>query len=98
MSVERFPWQPSFVKAILDAAEETGYGTTDDMVGDKILGFTVAQTMSKNGVRQSSASAYLRPFRERKNLDIVLNATATKILTKKQKVIGVEFVVVSNKI
>ncbi|XP_008551873.1 glucose dehydrogenase [FAD, quinone]-like [Microplitis demolitor] len=91
MTVERFPWKPAFADAILKAANETGYGTTEDMVGEKIHGFTVAQTMSKNGVRQSTASAFLRPIRNRKNLNIVLNSTATKILTRKQKVIGVEY-------
>lgn len=92
----RFPWQPPFTQAILEAANETGYGITEDMVGKNILGFTVAQTTSKNGVRQSTAAAYLRNIRNRKNLDIVLNATATKILTRKQKVTGVEYIIVSS--
>lgn len=66
------------------------------MVGANIRGFTVAQTMSVNGVRQSTASAFLRPIRNRANLDIVLNATATRILINNQKrVTGVEYLLVS---
>ncbi|XP_034943627.1 glucose dehydrogenase [FAD, quinone]-like [Chelonus insularis] len=89
--VERFPWQPPFAHTILDAARETGYGVTEDMVGDKILGFTIAQAMSKDGVRQSSAAAFLRPLRDQKNLDVALDALVTKILTRDQKVVGVEY-------
>lgn len=83
-------------ESILEAAGETGYGTSEDLVGNTITGFTIAQTMSKNGVRKSSASAFLRPIRDRKNLDIALNATATKIVTRGKKVEGVEFILVSN--
>lgn len=92
MTVERFPWQPNFAWDILQAAEEAGLGTTEDMVGEKITGFTVAQTLSKNGVRQSTASAYLRPVRNRKNLHVVLEAQATKVLTRKNTAYGVQFV------
>jgi len=53
------------------------------MVGEKITGFTVAQTISKDGVRQSASRAYLWPRRNRKNLHIALNATVTKVNTKK---------------
>ncbi|XP_014467197.1 PREDICTED: glucose dehydrogenase [FAD, quinone]-like isoform X2 [Dinoponera quadriceps] len=82
LTVERFPWQPQFAKDILDAAEETELGTTNDVVGEKIVGFTVAQTISKKGVRLSSSRAYLWPARDRKNLHVALNATATKIHTR----------------
>lgn len=95
MTVERLPWQPPFAKSLLAAAVETGYGVTEDMTGAQITGFTIAQTMSKNGVRQSSAAAFLRPIRDRKNLDIALNATATKIVVRNKVVRAVQYVVVS---
>lgn len=62
------------------------------MVGDKITGFTVAQTLSKNGVRQSTAAAYLRPYRNKKNLHVLLNATVTTVLLKNKKTYGVKYV------
>lgn len=68
---------------MLTAANEVHLGTTADLVGPNITGFTVAQTISKNGVRLSTPRAFLWPFRHRKNLHIALNATATKILTRK---------------
>ncbi|XP_077275111.1 glucose dehydrogenase [FAD, quinone]-like [Temnothorax americanus] len=83
MTVERFPWQPQFAWDIMSAAKEVGLGTTEDLVGENIKGFTVAQTISNNGVRISTARAFLWPHRNRKNLHVALNAMATKVNTKK---------------
>lgn len=71
------------------------------MVGPNITGFTVAQTISKNGVRLSAARAFLWPHRNRKNLHVVLNATVTKINVKKTlhskvKTEGITFTMVSS--
>lgn len=51
--------------------------------------------MSKNGVRQSAASAFIRPSRARKNFDVIINAQATKLITSKNRVTGVEYIKVS---
>lgn len=40
----------------------------------------IAQMTSKNGVRYSTARAFLRPAAERSNLHILLNSTVTKVL------------------
>ncbi|XP_053985405.1 glucose dehydrogenase [FAD, quinone]-like [Hylaeus volcanicus] len=92
MTVERFPWQPEFTKSIMEAAEEVGFGVTEDMTGDKITGFTVAQTISRNGVRLSSVSAFIRPVSNRPNLDVATNAMVTKIITNGKTAIGVELI------
>ncbi|GAB1862357.1 Glucose-methanol-choline oxidoreductase N-terminal domain-containing protein [Camponotus japonicus] len=91
LTVERFPWKPAIVDDILAAAVERGYSISEDLNGDQITGFSVAQTTSKNGVRVSSAAAFLRPFRHRRNLHIALNATVTKIIIENQKAVGVQF-------
>ncbi|XP_031846619.1 glucose dehydrogenase [FAD, quinone] [Nomia melanderi] len=90
MTVERFPWQPEFASAVMKAAEETGFGTTEDMTGDKITGFTVAQTISRDGVRLSSTKAFVTPFRHRKNLSVMTNALVTKIRTVGKRAVGVD--------
>lgn len=95
LNVERFPWRPNISNDILAAAAERGYPITEDHNGDQFVGFTIAQTMSKNGVRQSAATAFLRPIRQRRNLQIALNATATKILVDNLKATGVQFYQVS---
>lgn len=40
----------------------------------------IAQMTSKNGIRYSSARAFLRPAANRQNLHILLNSTVTKVL------------------
>ncbi|KAI4495581.1 hypothetical protein M0802_008593 [Mischocyttarus mexicanus] len=97
MTVERFRWQPQFAWDILEAAKETNYGVSEDLVGEKITGFTVAQTLSKDGVRQSTAAAYLRPYRDRKNLHILLNATVNSVLIRNKKAYGVKYNLVRKK-
>lgn len=91
LNVERFPWKPAIVDDILAAASERGYPISEDLNGDQFTGFSVAQATSKNGVRVSSARAFLRPFRHRQNIQIALNATATKIIIENQKAVGVQY-------
>ncbi|XP_018324064.1 glucose dehydrogenase [FAD, quinone] [Agrilus planipennis] len=79
ISVERFPSAPDISHDILKAARSIGYKTPSDLNADVTEGFTISQTMSKNGTRDSTARAYLRPARFRPNLHIMLNSTATKI-------------------
>ncbi|XP_014467194.1 PREDICTED: glucose dehydrogenase [FAD, quinone]-like [Dinoponera quadriceps] len=91
LNVERFPWKPALADDILAAAAERGYPISEDLNGDQFTGFTVAQSTSKNGVRMSSAAAFLRPYRQRRNLQIALNATATKIIVENQRAVGVQY-------
>ncbi|KAK9304106.1 hypothetical protein QLX08_004466 [Tetragonisca angustula] len=79
LDVERLPYQPPFAQHIMKAAEEVGFGVTEDLVGDKITGFTVAQTISKNGVRTTAVRSYITPIADRKNLHVAINATVTKV-------------------
>ncbi|KOC66688.1 Glucose dehydrogenase [acceptor], partial [Habropoda laboriosa] len=90
MTVERFPYQPPFAWSILDAADEAGFGTTEDLVGEKITGFTVAQTISKDGVRETPYRSFVERFRDRKNLHVMDNSLVTKINFNMNKVTGVD--------
>lgn len=92
---DRFPYQPPFAWEILRAAEEAGFGISEDLSGDKINGFTIAQTISKNGVRVSSARAFITPFEHRKNLHVIVNATVTRVRTLSKRATGVDVLVVS---
>ncbi|XP_043675678.1 glucose dehydrogenase [FAD, quinone]-like [Vespula pensylvanica] len=90
-TIERFPWQPEITRDILSAATERGYPITEDNNGAQSTGFTVAQMASKDGVRVSSADAFLRPMRHRRNLHISLNATVTKVIVENLKAVGVQY-------
>lgn len=51
-----------------------------DLNGEKHIGFSIAQTTNRNGSRLSTARAFLRPFKHRRNLQILLNTTVSRIL------------------
>lgn len=65
-----------------------------DLNGQNSTGFMIAQMTSRNGIRYSSARAFLRPARMRNNLHILLNTTATKVLIHPgtKTVLGVEVI------
>lgn len=54
----------------------------------------IAQMTAKNGIRMSSARAFLRPVQDRQNLHVMLNTTVTKVLVhpKSKNAQGVEVV------
>ncbi len=83
LPVSRFPYTPPIAKSILRGAEELGL-RTQDLNGANNTGFMIAQTTSKNGIRYSSARAFLRPATNRPNLHILTNTTATKVLIDPQ--------------
>ena len=91
LTVERFPWQAPLTDDILQAAVERGFTLTEDLNGDQITGFTVAQTTSYNGVRVSSAAAFLRPVRNRRNLHVMINATVARVIIEDSKAVGVQY-------
>lgn len=91
MNVERFPWQPAITADLLYAAAEAGYPISEDLNGDRIVGFTVAQMNQKDGARVTSNSAFLQPVRHRRNLHVLLNATVTRVLFENQRAVGVQY-------
>lgn len=73
------------------AAKEAGWPLTDDYNGEDPVGFGRAQFSIRNGWRSSAATAYLAPARQRKNLEVVTGAHATRILMRGTKAAGVEY-------
>lgn len=65
-----------------------------DLNGANTTGFMIAQTTSKNGVRMSSARAFVRPAQKRKNFHVMVNSTVTKVLIdpNTKTAIGVEII------
>ncbi|XP_023287481.1 glucose dehydrogenase [FAD, quinone] [Orussus abietinus] len=92
LTVTQFPYHPPLSHALLDGGKELGYDTVD-LNGRTHTGFAIAQTTSRNGSRLSTARAFLRPAKNRRNLHIMLNSTVTRILFDKNKrATQVEFV------
>ncbi|EAT44646.1 AAEL004015-PA, partial [Aedes aegypti] len=92
VNVEYVPYRTPLVHAFVKANEELGRKIMD-YNGDSQLGVDYLQATTKRGKRVTSASAYLDPIRIRKNLHILTNARATRILiqSKTKTAKGVEF-------
>jgi choline dehydrogenase len=77
--------------AFVDAAVAAGYGRTDDINGERQEGFGRMDMTVHNGRRWSAANAWLHPARKRRNLSIITQAVATRILFQDRRATGVEF-------
>ncbi|MDE2447976.1 MAG: GMC family oxidoreductase N-terminal domain-containing protein [Gammaproteobacteria bacterium] len=75
----------------LTACAEAGIAITRDFNGPEPEGAGLWQVTIRNGVRVSSASAYLRPALRRPNLELATGARATRLLFAGAAAAGVEY-------
>ena len=68
--------QNPLYKAFVKAGVEAGYFATKDYNGEQQEGFGPMHMTVKNGVRSSTANAYLRPAMTRNNLTVITHALA----------------------
>ncbi len=78
-------------KAFVDAGVQAGYLATDDYNGAQQEGFGAMHMTVKNGVRWSTANAYLRPAMTRDNLKVVTGALVHKVLLQDKVATGVRY-------
>ena len=78
-------------RAFIDAGEQAGYLRTDDYNGKQQEGFGPMHMTVKNGVRWSTANAYLKPVLKRPNLTVTTHALVEKILLVGKKAVGVQY-------
>jgi len=78
-------------RAFIDAARQAGYPLTPDVNGAQQEGFGKLDMTVKDGVRWSSARAYLHPAMKRANLRVVTHALATSILFEGARATGVAY-------
>jgi choline dehydrogenase len=79
------------VEALIAAAGELGIPRNDDFNGPVQEGVGYYQLTTRDGFRCSTAVAYLRPARARRNLDIETNAHATRLHFDGRRARGVAF-------
>ncbi|KAK7874213.1 hypothetical protein R5R35_006256 [Gryllus longicercus] len=79
LTVQEPPWRTPLALAFLEAGEQLGYDNRD-INGARQTGFMLAQGTIRRGSRCSTAKAFLRPVRLRKNLHVAMYSTATKVL------------------
>jgi choline dehydrogenase len=75
----------------IQAGVHAGYSLTDDINGEFQEGFGAFQTNVHNGVRASTAEAYLRPNAGRTNLSVVDHAMAEGLIMEGSRITGVRF-------
>ncbi len=78
--------------AWLAAATANGYPLTPDYNGKQQEGFGRGQFTIRNGRRSSSANAFLKPARGRKNLTVAVNAQTTRVILDGTHAKGVEYI------
>ncbi|WP_294352845.1 choline dehydrogenase [uncultured Sphingomonas sp.] len=78
--------------AFIAAAAEAGHPVNPDFNGATQEGAGYFQTTSRRGRRCSAAVAYLRPARDRRNLDIATGAHVRRILFDGRRAVGVEWI------
>jgi len=83
--------QNPLYRAFIEAGQEAGYMKTDDYNGRQQEGFGPMHMTVKNGVRWSTANAYLKPALQRPNLEVITGALSQRILLDDKRASGVEF-------
>jgi choline dehydrogenase len=79
------------MEAIIGAANELGIATNRDFNGERQEGVGYYQLFTRNGWRSSSATAYLRPAEGRSNLQVIVNAHATKVIFEGTRAVAVRY-------
>jgi choline dehydrogenase-like flavoprotein len=77
--------------AWIEAAQQAGIARSRDLNGERAEGVDHAQASQRNGLRHSTASAYLRGARRPRHLTIELEAQATRLLIENGRAAGVEY-------
>ena len=77
------------VDHLIDAGSGSGYRSNEDFNGASQLGVGRYQLTQRNGVRCSTASAYLHPSRERANLHVFTDTLVLRLLLHGRRATGV---------
>ena len=83
--------------AIIAAGIQAGIPANQDFNGARQEGIGYYQTTTHKGRRWSTATAYLHPARNRANLIIETHAHATRVLIKKGRAVGLEYLTPSGR-
>ena len=77
--------------AFIEAGRQAGYGVSVDLNGERQEGFGALGMTVKNGVRWSTANAYLKPAMKRPNLQVATHSLATRIVFNRRRAVGVRY-------
>lgn len=78
-------------EAFFKASEELGFPHLADLNGAQLEGVAHYQVNTRNGQRDSSAKAYLRPALKRSNLQVLTHAHVQKLVLEGNRVVGLRY-------
>ena len=78
------------IPAFLEAMRSLGFKRCEDFNGPDPEGYGPRQGTIRNGRRDSTAVAYLRPARARSNLEVRTDSLVTRVLLENGRAAGVE--------
>ena len=90
MNVIDIPRNNPLVEVFLQGIEELQFRRNGDFNGPDPEGFGPRQATIRRGLRVSMASAFLDPVRSRKNLSVLSNAVACRVVVEGRRAVGVE--------
>ena len=77
----------------IQAGQALGWKYTKDFNGEHSEGIGLWQMNIRNGVRESTSNAFLRPAMKRANLKVQTHAQVTRIILEGQRAAGVECII-----
>ena len=77
--------------AFIEAGAQAGYAVSPDLNGERQDGFGPLGMTVKDGVRWSTANAYLKPAMKRPNLEVMTHTLATRITFDGRRAVGVRY-------
>jgi choline dehydrogenase len=77
--------------AFIEAGRQASYAVSADLNGERQEGFGALGMTVRNGVRSSTANAYLKPAMKRRNLEVATHALATRIAFEGRRAVGVHY-------
>ncbi|KAH9499668.1 hypothetical protein Btru_074382 [Bulinus truncatus] len=92
LSVTKMEATFPFTQKAIEGFKQMGFTFNKDYNGETAEGVASAQVNIDNGVRSSSAKAFLHPVLDRLNLDVMVNAHVQKVVIKDKKAEGVELI------
>jgi 4-pyridoxate dehydrogenase len=92
LAVRNSLYEDPLVTAYIEAAAAAGHPYNEDYNAARQDGFGRMQMTIRAGRRASASAAYLHPALARDNLEVVVNAHATKIVLEGARAVGVEYI------
>ena len=78
-------------ESYLRAGEQIGLLRNHDINGASNEGVAINQITTRNGLRESASTAYLRPALQRRNLTLATGAHVTRVLFEGRQAVGVDY-------